>query len=241
MSQRSISSRLDWAFHRLKGRMRRQIGQAGRVSYSQCGEDMIARFVFDALKIANPTYMDIGAHHPTYLNNTYAFYEAGSSGVNIEPDPDLFARFPRERARDTNLNIGIGDAAGELTFHVMSARTLNTFSAEEARAATEKGRVTIERTLLLPVRPVNEVLDEHFAQNSPDFLSLDVEGLDLAILKAWDFSRWRPKLACLETIVYAGGRGGGQRHDITAHLQDCGYFAYAHTHVNTLFVDRAVW
>lgn len=234
-------SKLDWIRYRFAGRLRRRLGQAGRVSYSQCGEDMIARFVFDALKIARPSYLDIGAHHPTYLNNTYAFYEAGSSGVNIEPDPDLFARFPEERPRDTNLNIGIGEAAAELTFHVMSARTLNTFSAEEARAATEKGRATIERTLQLPVRPVGEVLGEHFAQAAPDFLSLDVEGLDLAILKAWDFSRWRPRLACVETIVYAGGRGGGQRDDIAAHLQDCGYFAYAHTHVNTLFVDRAVW
>lgn len=234
-------SKLDWIRYRFAGRLRRRLGQAGRVSYSQCGEDMIARFVFDALKIAQPSYLDIGAHHPTYLNNTYAFYEAGARGVNIEPDPDLFARFPKERPRDTNLNIGIGESAGQLTFHVMSARTLNTFSAEEARAATEKGRATIERTLQLPVRPVGDVLAEQFPQAAPDFLSLDVEGLDLEILKAWDFSRWRPKLACVETIVYAGGRGGGQRDDIAAHLQDCGYFAYAHTHVNTLFVDRAVW
>jgi FkbM family methyltransferase len=227
--------------YRLAGRMRRRMGVAGRVSYSQCGEDMIARFVFDALKVAQPRYLDIGAHHPTYLNNTYAFYEAGASGVNIEPDPDLFARFPAERPRDTNLNIGIGQQAGTLDFYVMSARTLNTFSAEEAQSAAAKGRAKIERTIKLPVRPVAEVLAEQFAQAAPDFLSLDVEGLDLEILQAWDFSRWRPKLACVETIVYAGGRGGGQRDDIAAHLQDCGYFSYAHTHVNTLFVDKAVW
>ena len=234
-------SKLDWIRYRFAGRLRRRLGQAGRVSYSQCGEDMIARFVFDALKIAQPSYLDIGAHHPTYLNNTYAFYEAGSTGVNIEPDPDLFARFGQERPRDVNLNIGIGPERGELEFFVMSARTLNTFSAEEARAASEKGRVRIERTLMLPVRPVGEVLAEQFAQAAPDFLSLDVEGLDLAILQAWDFARWRPKLACVETIVYGGGRGAGQRSDIGDHLRDCGYFEYAHTHVNTLFVDKAVW
>jgi FkbM family methyltransferase len=234
-------SKLDWIRYRLAGRMRRRLGVAGRMSYSQCGEDMIARFVFDALKIPHPTYLDIGAHHPTYLNNTYAFHETGSTGVNVEPDPDLFARFVKERPRDTNLNIGIGDASGHLTFHIMSARTLNTFSAEEARAATEKGRAKVERTLELPVRPVGEVLAGHFAQGAPDFLSLDVEGLDLQILKAWDFSRWRPRVACVETIIYSGGRGGGQRDDIAAHLQDCGYFAFGHTHVNTIFVDKQVW
>lgn len=234
-------SKLDWIRYRLAGRMRRRLGEAGRVSYSQCGEDMIARFVFDALKLATPSYIDIGAHHPSYLNNTFGFYQAGSRGVNIEPDPDLFARFPAERPLDANLNIGIGDAAGELDFFVMSARTLNTFSAEEARSASDKGRATIERTLKLPVRPVADVLAERFADAAPDFLSLDVEGLDLQILKAWDFSRWRPKLACVETIVYGGERGEGQRDDIAELLQDNGYFSYAHTHVNTLFVDKAVW
>jgi FkbM family methyltransferase len=202
---------------------------------------MIARFVFDALKLATPSYLDIGAHHPTYLNNTYAFFETGSQGVNIEPDPDLFARFVQERPRDINLNVGVGPERAELEFFVMSARTLNTFSAEEARAATENGRARIERSLRLPVLPVGEVLAEHFADAAPDFLSLDVEGLDLQILQAWDFRRWRPKLACVETIVYSGGRSGGQRADIGDHLRDCGYFEYAHTHVNTLFVDKAVW
>lgn len=234
-------SRFDWIRYRLANRMRRRLGEAGRVSYSQCGEDMIARFVFDTLKIAQPTYIDIGAHHPSYLNNTFAFYQAGSKGVNIEPDPDLFARFPAERSRDSNLNIGIGPVAGELAFFVMSARTLNTFSADEARSASEKGRAKIERTLKLPVRTVGDVLAEQFAQTAPDFLSLDVEGLDLDILKAWDFGRWRPKLVCVETIVYGGSRGAGQRDDISAHLLDNGYFSYAHTHVNSLFVDKAVW
>jgi FkbM family methyltransferase len=234
-------SKIDWIGYRLAGRMRRRLGEGGRRSYSQCGEDMIARFVFDALKIARPSFIDIGAHHPTYLNNTYALYEAGSRGVNIEPDPDLFSRFPAERPQDTNLNIGIGQRPGTLEFYVMSARTLNTFSADEARAASEKGRARIERTLSLPVRPVGEVLAEHFAAAAPDFLSLDVEGLDLEILKAWDFRRWRPRLACVETIVYGGERGSGQRDDIASHLLDCGYFSYAHTHVNTLFVDKSVW
>lgn len=234
-------TRFSWMLHRLGGRLRRRLGEAGRVSYSQCGEDMIARFVFDALKIAKPSFLDIGAHHPSYLNNACAFYEAGSRGVNIEPDPELFARFPAARPQDLNLNIGIGPVAGELEFFVMSARTLNTFSAAEAQAAVARGRARIERTVQLPVRPVGEVLERHFAAAAPDLLSLDVEGLDLEILKAWDFSRWRPRLACVETIRYDAGRSGTQSDEIETLLRDCGYFVYADTHINTLFVDKAVW
>jgi hypothetical protein len=54
-----------------------------KVSYSQCGEDILIDFVFKQLKIENPSYLDIGAHHPFHLNNTYYFYKNGSSGVNI--------------------------------------------------------------------------------------------------------------------------------------------------------------
>lgn len=105
------------------------------------------RFVFDTLKVARPSYLDIGAHDPTYLNNTYTLYEQGSTGVNIEPDPDLFARFGVRRPRDINLNIGVGERSGELEFFIMSARTLSTFSAEEARAMAAPGGVCGDDTL----------------------------------------------------------------------------------------------
>jgi FkbM family methyltransferase len=232
---------LAWARYRFASRFKRKLGQAGRISYSQSGEDMIARFIFDHLKIARPSYLDIGAHHPSYLNNTFSFYEAGARGVNVEPDPSLFERFGHERAEDRNLNIGIGDAEGTLEFFVMSARTLNTFSAEEAHAIAKAGRAKIEKTLQLPVRHVNQVLAEQFAGAAPDFLSLDVEGLDLAILQAWDFRRWRPRVVCVETIIYAAQQEGQQVQGIESLLLDEGYFVYGDTRINKLFVDQAVW
>ena len=42
-------------------------------SYSQCGEDLIVKFIFDILNIKNPSYIDIGAHHPNYISNTALF------------------------------------------------------------------------------------------------------------------------------------------------------------------------
>jgi hypothetical protein len=46
-----------------------------KVSYSQSGEDLIVRVYFDILGITNPTYIDIGAHHPYFISNTALFYE----------------------------------------------------------------------------------------------------------------------------------------------------------------------
>ncbi len=61
-----------------------------KISYSQCGEDIIVDYIFKAIGINKPSYIDIGAHDPHYLNNTYIFSKKGCKGINIEPDPYLY-------------------------------------------------------------------------------------------------------------------------------------------------------
>lgn len=233
--------KLDWLIYRAIQKFARRSNTDGRLSYSQCGEDMIVRFIFDSLRIPAPSYLDIGAHHPSYLNNTFIFYQSGSKGVNIEPDPQLIAEFNKQRPRDTNLNIGIAEEKGELEFYLMSTRTLNTFSAEDARAATGDGRVKIDEIVRIPVVPINDVLIQHFPDNAPDFVSLDVEGLDLSILRSFNFSRWRPRVVCVETITYSDRHQGKKIPEIESALLERGYFVFADTHINTIFVDRNIW
>jgi hypothetical protein len=108
---------------RIAGFLRHKVGLHYRRTYSQCGEDVIATTVFDMLGIAHPNYLDIGAHHPHFLSNTYLFYRDGSSGVNVEPDPQLHDKFISTRPRDMNLNIGVRPRPGQLDLYIMSPRT----------------------------------------------------------------------------------------------------------------------
>jgi len=211
-----------------------------KTSYSQCGEDLIIRYIFDVLKIPQPNYLDIGAHHPAYLNNTFIFYQNGSTGVNIEPDFQLFSYIKKCRPRDINLNIGIANEKATLDFYVMSVPTLNTFSLEEAKKA-ESEKIKIDKIIQIPVVPVEDVLNEYFSDAAPDFLSLDVEGLDLKILQSFNFVKWRPKVICVETITYSEKCDGKKIKDIEILLIEKGYFSYADTHINTIFVDKAIW
>ena len=147
-------------------------------SYSQCGEDLIVKFIFDILKIKNPSYIDIGAHHPYYISNSALFYESGSRGVNIEPDPVLFKNFLSARIKDVNLNIGIGAKNEILDFYVISEPSLNTFSKIEADNYKFQGNYTITKIEKINVRTINDIIDEYFKGIFPDFLSLDAEGVD---------------------------------------------------------------
>lgn len=212
----------------------------GRTSYSQCGEDLIVRSVFDFLQIPSPIYLDVGAHHPILLSNTYLFYKQGAHGINIEPDPVLFGAFPKQRKRDTNINIGIADQEDELPFYVMSAPALNTFSEAEAQAVVAQGRFNVERVISVKVRPINLVLHEALHSLPLDFFSIDAEGMDFKILSSMDFTRWRPKVICVETITYSEANKGEKITKIADLLQDLGYSVYADTHINTIFVDSFV-
>lgn len=209
-------------------------------SYSQCGEDLIVKYIFNNLGIYRPSYLDIGAHHPSYLNNTFIFYKAGSKGVNIEPDPQLFSRIKATRGRDKNLNVGVADKKEVLDFYVMTTSTLNTFSLEEAKKA-ESEKIKIDKIIQVSVIPINDVLNEYFTNIALDFLSLDVEGLDFKILQNFDFKNFRPKVICVETITYSDKRDGKKTKEIEILLIEKGYFVYADTHINTIFVDKAIW
>jgi FkbM family methyltransferase len=197
-------------------------------------------FVLDTLGIRRPRYLDLGAHHPYYLSNTYLFYRRGARGVNVEADPRLAARLRRARPRDVTLNIGVGPEAGVREFYVLSVPTLSTFSSEQVKRYSEQFGYRIERTVEVPVQTFGQIVESHF-DAVPEFVSLDVEGLDLAILRSIDLVRHRALVFCVETLSYSES-GQGQRIDeIDELMKRASYLRYADTHLNTIYVDELRW
>ena len=222
------------------GRLRHRLREGALESFAQCGEDLIVHYVLNALGRRDITYLDIGAHHPSYLSNTYFFYLRGHRGVCVEPDATLLAAFRSDRPRDTLLNIGIAPEAGIADFYVLSTPTLNTFSKQEAERFASYGRQRIERVERVPIRNINSVIDEHFTAR-PDLLSIDVEGLDLAILQSLDFARHGPDVCCVETLSYTEDRSERKLTEVIDFMASRGYFVYADTYVNSIFVRMAAW
>lgn len=212
-----------------------------KVSYAQCGEDLILDHLFTWLKIDRPCYLDIGAHHPLLLSNTYFFYSKGCRGVCVEPDPALFHEITRRRPGDTCLNVGVGLAPQDKApFYVMSASYLNTFSKAEALRCQGYGTVQIEKVIEVPMLSVNRIIADNFAQ-CPNLVSIDVEGVDLEIVRSFDFDISRPEVFCVETITYTQDHTEEKVNEIIAHMAEKDYFVYADTYINTIFVDKYAW
>ncbi len=209
-------------------------------SYAQQGEDLIIESLCAYLKIANPTYLDIGAADPIVDNNTYLLYLKGARGVLVEPNPTLCRSLRDTRPRDTVLNIGVGfkdeDAADYYMISGPGGDTLNTFSKDQVdRIITEsKGERRVEKTLKMPLVNINRILEEHFG-GAPSIVSIDTEGLDLEILKALDFERYRPPILCAETLVLNSTKLESRILDL---MQSKNYSVRGGTFVNTCFVDN---
>ncbi|MGF7038464.1 FkbM family methyltransferase [Mucilaginibacter lappiensis] len=212
-----------------------------KISYSQSGEDLIIRFIFDQLQIKNPTYIDIGAHHPFYLSNTALFYESGSRGINIEPDPLLFTLFLKYRKKDINLNIGIGERQGEADFYIISTPTLNTFSKKEAENYNNEGDYSITQVIKTPVNSVENIISENNNGLFPQLLNLDAEGIDELIVRSIDYTQNFPLVMCIETISFSTSGNGIQNTSLIDFVISKGYIHYANTYINSIFVRKDIW
>ncbi|MCR4313207.1 MAG: FkbM family methyltransferase [Candidatus Roizmanbacteria bacterium] len=213
-----------------------------KVSYSQCGEDLIIEFLFNWLKIRKPVYLDIGANDPIKISNTYYFYKKGSRGVLIEPDPNLCIKLRAKRKKDVCLNIGIGPGNTETiaNFYVMSADTLSTFSQKEAEKYTEYGNKKIKEVKKIKLLPINSVIENNF-KRTPNLVSIDTEGKDLEILKSLDWGKYRPEVFCIETLTYTENNTESKIIDVIDFMKSKDYMIYADTYINTIFIDKKLW
>lgn len=210
-------------------------------SFSQAGEDKILSYLFSSLGIKNPTYLDIGANHPVWGNNTYLFYQRGCKGVCIDADPSLLKELKKERKNDKCLSVGITfDDRKEADFYIFPIPALNTLSKEEADYREKNGSYKVIKKIKIPLKNINEIIKEHFYK-TPDLISLDVEGIDFEILKSLDFSKSRPIAICVETISYSENRTEHKLTEIIDFVKTKGYFVYADTHINTIFVNENVF
>lgn len=209
-------------------------------SFSQCGEDMIVRYFLNDRGVRSFRYLDVGAHDPILGNNTYFSYRSGQRGVLVEPNPSRCQALRSTRPEDVTLQAGIGPGgASEADYYIMNHDAWNSFSKEESEGAAAKtnGMVTLREVVKMPLLDINDVMAEHFADEAPAFVSIDVEGLDLDILKSLDFGRFRPKVFCVETLVRATTR---VNEEVAAFLATKDYSVRGGSFVNTIFIDSRI-
>jgi FkbM family methyltransferase len=212
----------------------RRLAQGGKVSYSGAGEDLIV-LAWLTRSGADPStlrYLDVGAADPVELSNTYLLWTYGARGVLVEPDPEQAEKL-KTRTGDIVLNVGAAfDESVSATLVRFETRFFNTMLAERA-AVTERQSQSwdapqaIVDKIEVPLVSINRIIEAHFGGAAPDFLSIDAEGIDFAILRSLDLSRFNPSVICIEACT--------SLEEFESLLSPHHYHLIAHTPDNFIF------
>lgn len=209
-----------------------------QTSYSQAGEDAIIRYLFNDYGIKQIKYLDLGSNIPDFGNNTFWFYINNSQGVCVEADYNLYKKIKKIRHKDKVINAGVSISDDKkATFYIFNEPALNTFDKEEAYNRTMSGKYRILKEVEVDLVNINSLISDNF-QTYPDFISIDIEGLDLDVLKSLDFNNFPIPVFCVETCVYSETHIRPKNSLIIDFMKSKGYFIYADTYINTIFVNN---
>ena len=162
--------------------------------YSQNFEDvMLARCFSDR---SEGFYIDVGAQHEEIDSVTKHFYEAGWSGINIEPVKEFADTFT-SRKRDTTICCAAGGHEGSDNLAISLRTGLSTFDRTNATKANALGHIV--ETRAITIRKLDDILlDLGHETLSFEFLKIDVEGFELDVLEGIDLKRFRPEVILCE-------------------------------------------
>lgn len=179
--------------------------------YSQWGEDnLIDHFLLmPELSKKNGFYLDIGCNDPRDGNNFTRLYRMGWRGANLDIMPFNIKLHELFRPKDKNMLLGASSQEGELDAYVFSnSFALNTLDKEFADKWSKilDHKYTIQK---VPVKRLDDVINEFLPNQKIDIISIDVEGHEDEVLAGFTLNKHLPTLVLCEI----------HGHDIEAIIQ----------------------
>ena len=180
--------------------------------YSQWNED---QFILEYFKEKpKGIYFDIGCFHPFMYSNTCLLFNKGWKGINIDINPTTIDLFNIARPDDVNLCTTIDENKSEFKFyfdHPFSP--VNTLDEEFYKNFKQsyyqkfKRESFVENKIkIIKSKTIDEILEISKLNTEIDFLNIDIEGMDLKIIKQLIPKKIAPQLVSIETHDPGGNK-----------------------------------
>lgn len=175
------------------------------IFYSEDGQDKLVYKKFFRAKKNPGFFVDIGAHAGVIHSNTYFFEkQLGWHGICFEPNPELYISLVKNRTCIT-IEAAVAPETGPQLFVKHPCNWVSGLNNYYALPHREKWSIdqiiNADQNNLIQVMcyNLNEILDKYGIKQI-DFLSIDVEGAELAIIKSIDYERVFVDVIVVENI-----------------------------------------
>jgi FkbM family methyltransferase len=143
-------------------------------------------------------FVEVGAMDGVTGSNTLLLErEFGWRGILAEPNPVWHANLARNRTARIDRRCVFKRSGDRVAFAATKHGSLATIAEFAASDGHARSRVEHE-VLHIETVSLNELLASHDAPRAIDYVSIDTEGSELAILEAFDFGRWDVQLFSIE-------------------------------------------
>jgi FkbM family methyltransferase len=171
------------------------------VFHSEHGQDRwLAQYVFANRR--DGTFVEFGALDGVFHSNSLFFErERGWRGLLIEPHPALFETLQRNRPLAAVRNVAIAGNGGEAEFVAIEGNLVGWSglgrTIEPGHRARIAARHLTEKQFMVPCITLDQALTDA-GLAVIDYLSIDVEGAEIEILKDFPFDRYRIEIVGVE-------------------------------------------
>lgn len=191
------------------------VGMVLPYSFSQRFQDLWALWE-SGFKVSG-YFVEFGALNGRDFSNSYILERLGWSGVVAEPHPDFHKFVRRNRSCTVSTKCVYTETGINLTFNAVKGRPA--LSSISGFGNADDKKELRENFVAYKVETVSlhDLLSESGAPPVIDFLSIDTEGSEFAILNSFDFKPYLIKSICVEHNAH-------QRDAIYRLLTSKGYF-----------------
>lgn len=200
--------------------------QTGFRSWSQYGEDYVVYTILSKRGLLKERfiYLEVGAYDPIRANNTYFLELMGRGGVIVEAD-----------YRSVDINKVVKREASVWNYLVVPEKTPQRdavfyISDNPGFSSAKQDNIIMNGGHVVDVKKVKTItLDNIFDSISEriEFVTLDIEGLDRAVIMGTHWEKYRPTVVCAEI--------GCPDKEIVKYMDECGYLVAYTNGINTIF------
>ena len=167
--------------------------------YSQHGEDVLLSEIFKDRK--DGFFVEVGCIDGRRFSNTLTFEERGWTGICIEAHTGYIELLKKNRPNSIICHCAAGEEdEDEVVFYANARGSLSTLDQSKESHFREKfgEYFTGFEEYHVKKRRLDSLFREHNVTEI-DFISLDVEGYEVEVLKGLSFKRYKPTVFVIES------------------------------------------